>query len=269
MTLLTLAERQNAIAPTAPAASAPHWSLLGIEPLRAAMEYASMKLMHTDHLPQGDGHTVLIFPGLATDKTSVAPLKAFCRKLGYWTSDWGRGMNTGPTGDVDEWLTELAAHVHEKTSRRAGRISLIGWSLGGIYAREVARLLPHHVRHVITIGTPFAGEGDHTHAGWLYRMLSGNEPVIDEALATRLRQTPPVPTTSIYSRTDGVVAWQACQESSDCAHAENVEVEGSHIGLVWNPAVLSVVADRLSQPHGAWQPYTSAPAQRVWATEWA
>jgi pimeloyl-ACP methyl ester carboxylesterase len=239
---------------------APPWTLLGIEPLRAAMEYASMKLMHTDDLPQGDGHAVVIFPGLAADRSSVAPLKNFCQRLGYDADDWGRGLNTGPSGDVDAWLAELAQHVQEATQSSGERISLIGWSLGGIYAREIARLLPDEVRQVITIGTPFSGGGMATNAGWLYRLLNGQQPVIDEALAARLRSTPPVPTTSIYSRSDGVVAWQACREDARCAHAENVEVEGSHFGLVFNPAVLAVVANRLSQPDGAWRKH-AAPAR--------
>ncbi len=237
-------------------AQAPALSLFGVEPFRAALEFASMKCMDLDALPQGDGHPVVIFPGLATDTSSIGPLKAMCRRLGYDASDWGRGMNVGPSGDVDEWLHALAEHVRERTQHHRRRVSLIGWSLGGIYARELSRLMPHAVRQVVTIGTPFAGQAQDTHAGWLFRLLNGREPLFDDALAARLRRTPPVPTTSIYSKSDGVVAWQACQESGDCGHAENVEIEGSHLGLVWNPTVLAVVADRLSQPEGEWQPFS-------------
>jgi hypothetical protein len=138
------------------------------------------------------------------------------------------------------------AHAHER------RVSLVGWSLGGIYAREIARRRPAIVRQVITLGTPFAGSGEHTNVGWIYRLLSGHSPKIDPRFSARLRATPPVPTTSIYSRSDGIVAWQACLEAR-VPHAENVEVDGSHIGLVCHPMVWRVVADRLAQPEGDWR----------------
>ncbi|MET0382376.1 MAG: alpha/beta hydrolase, partial [Burkholderiaceae bacterium] len=128
----------------------------------------------------------------------------------------------------------------------------VGWSLGGIYAREIAKMLPNAVRQVVTLGTPFAGNGDENNVAWLYKLLNGSAPVVDARLAQRLRTTPPVPTTSIYSRSDGVVAWQTCLLDRSL-EAENVEVEGSHIGLPWNPQVLHIVADRLRQPEGAWQ----------------
>src|SRR5258706_7782822 len=148
---------------------APPLSLLGMEPVRAALEYAGMRWMNKSGLPKGDGHPVVIFPGLATDRTSIAPLKGFLERLGYAAFDWGRGFNTGPQGDVDAWLAELAAHVDELTAAQARRISLVGWSLGGIYARETAHTLRRRVRQVITIGTPFAGSAAQTNAGWGYR----------------------------------------------------------------------------------------------------
>jgi predicted alpha/beta hydrolase family esterase len=239
-----------------PPFGAPALSLLGLEPLRAALEFASMRFTDHDAMPVGDGHPVVIFPGLATDKISTGPLKTFCQRLGYAAYDWGRGLNTGPQGNVDRWLDELTLHVHTMTRRHKKRMSLVGWSLGGIYAREIAKKLPAGVRQVITIGTPFAGSGgDETHVGWLYRLVSGNNSALDAQTMQRLRTTPPVPTTSIYSRSDGIVAWQACLERSDCEHAENIEVDGSHFGLGWNPRVLAVIADRLRQPEGSWQPY--------------
>jgi len=246
-----------------PSFGAPSLSLLGLEPLRAALEFASMRFMDHDALPIGDGHPVVIFPGLATDKISTGPLKTFCERLGYTAYDWGRGLNTGPRGDVELWLDELAAHVRTLTRKHKKRMSLVGWSLGGIYAREIAKKLPQPTRQVITIGTPFAGTGgDETHVGWLYRLVSGHNPSLDAQMMRRLRTTPPVPTTSIYSRTDGIVAWQACLERGGCEHAENIEIVGSHCGLGWNPKVLAVIADRLRQPEGAWRPYEAVAMSR-------
>ncbi|HEV7914117.1 MAG TPA: alpha/beta fold hydrolase [Albitalea sp.] len=247
--------------PSSAPAPAPSIALLGLEPVRAALEYASMRLMSKSALPAGDGHPVVIFPGLATDKTSIGPLTNFLQQLQYSAFDWGRGFNTGPQGDVDAWLDTLAQHVLELTAGHAKRISLIGWSLGGIYARELAKKLPRRVRQVITIGTPFAGSAEQTHAGWVYRLVHGQKPVLDEALLRRLRTTPAQPTTSIYSRSDGIVAWQACLNPADAPLGENIEVEGSHCGLGWNPKVLAIIADRLRQPEGAWRPFEAMPAQ--------
>ena len=235
---------------------APSLALLGVEPFRAALEYAGMRFMNRDALPEGDGHPVIIFPGLAADQRSLVPLRNCCEALGYAVYDWEQGFNVGPQGDIDEWLRNLAEHVRGVSSLHGRRVSLIGWSLGGIYAREIAKLRPALVRQVVTLGTPFAAQGAETNVAWLYRLVNGSLPFVDEQLAARLRVTPPVPTTAVYSRTDGVVAWQACvidNAGASSAQAESVEIEGSHMGLPWNPQVLSIVADRLAQREGEWR----------------
>ncbi|MDB5744981.1 MAG: alpha/beta hydrolase [Polaromonas sp.] len=250
------------MAATAPLAiSRPSLTLLSSEPWRAAMEFLSFKahdLMKNKALPAGDGHPVIIFPGLATDGSVVAPLRDYCESLGYTAIDWGRGYNIGPKGELDPWLADLAAHTAELLQPHAHTATLIGWSLGGIYAREVAKLLAPRVRQVITIGTPFNAEADHTNVGWLFRMLSGASVAIDPALSERLRTPPPLPTTSIYSRTDGVVAWETCCHAKKTRRVQDIEIDGSHIGMGWNPAVLKIVADRLGQRSARWQPYAHA-----------
>ena len=252
-----------------PSLGAPAWRLLGIEPVRAIMEYARMQLMNKAALPRGDGHPVVIFPGLAADHRSIGPLKDFCEQLGYVAYDWGRGFNIGPHGDLDAWLDELAQHVVELTRAHQEPVSLVGWSLGGVYAREVAKKLTGRVRQVITIGTPFAGRAELTHASWVYRLLSGQEPTLSPATMARLRTAPDAPTTSIFSRSDGVVAWQACIQDGDADYTENIEVDGSHCGLGWNSDVLSIIADRLQQPVGAWQRHGRASSfeQAMFSTE--
>jgi hypothetical protein len=118
------------------------------------------------------------------------------------------------------------------------------------------------VRQVITVGTPFAGKAEHTHAAWLYRLLNGRAPQFDDALLRRLRTSPDVPTTSVFSRSDGVVAWQACVQDEGPRRTENIEVGSSHCGLGWNAQVLAIIADRLHQPEGAWRPYAQSIAKR-------
>jgi hypothetical protein len=230
------------------------WTFLGMEPMRAVFEYASMHLMNTTSFPPGDGHPVVIFPGLVADHSSIAPLKDFCRKLGYTAYDWGQGVNTGPQGDLDRWIDELAIHVRELTSGHRQRMSLIGWSLGGIYAREVAKKLQGRVRQVITLGTPFGGTAERNDLEWIYGTSGARKPGSIEEMRARLSVAPDVPTTSIYSRSDGVVDWQACLHDGKQARTEDIEVDSSHFGLGWNPEVLSIVANRLGKRRRAMSP---------------
>lgn len=259
---ITLVNALNAMPSAAPLSiSRPSLTLLGTEPWRAAMEFVSFKLNDfrtTKPAPRGDGHPVIIFPGLATDGSVVAPLRDHCEALGYQAIDWGRGYNTGPQGDLDAWMAGLASHTAELLQRFDQPATLIGWSLGGIYAREVGKMLAPQLRQVITIGTPFNAEADHTNVGWLYRLLSGAPAAIAPALSQRLRTPPPLPTTSIYSRSDGVVAWETCRHASPSRWVQDIEVSGSHIGMGWNQAVLQIVADRLGQNPATWQRYAHA-----------
>lgn len=236
----------------------PALALLALEPLRAALEYGSYRRGARAGLPRGDGHPVVLFPGLASDARALGPLTALCRELGYDTLDWGRGFNTGPHGDPDDWIDALARELVERLSGRGPRASLVGWSLGGIFAREIARRVPGRIRQVVTIGTPFAGSPGHTHASGLYRLLNGSPPAFDDTLRRRLAAPPPVPSTSIYSRSDGVVAWQACVQRGGARQCESVEVGGSHCGMGWNTEVFAILADRLAQPDGQWRPWTGA-----------
>ena len=236
----------------------PSLTLLGTEPFRAAMEFAQHKFTKSTGSQPGDGHPVVIFPGLGGDGKSVATLRAHCRALGYNAFDWGQGFNTGPKGDLDDWLHTMQSQVAHLRSDHFQQATLIGWSLGGLYAREIGKLMAPRIRQVITMGTPFNAEADHTNAGWLFRLLGGNSPVMDRALSQRLRTPPPMRTTSIYSRSDGVVAWQTCRHDKVSHLVHDIEINSSHVGMGWNRDVLAVVADRLGQPPGPWSPYARA-----------
>ena len=241
---------------TAPAVARPSLKLLGTEPWRAALEFVSHHLTPKPRGPIGDGHPVVIFPGLATDGSAVAPLRNYCQELGYTAFDWGQGRNTGPQGDISKWLAGLAQRISASLSGFDQSATLIGWSLGGVYAREVAKLIEPQIRQVITIGTPFNADADHTNVGWLYRLLGGNAPPADAELMARLRAAPAVPTTSIYSRSDGIVAWETCLHRGQlAAEVQDIEVRGSHIGMGWNREALAIIADRLALPPGRWRPY--------------
>ena len=239
----------------------PSLALFGIEPWRAAFEFASNRIFPARARPAaGDGHPVIIFPGMGTNGLAVAPLRRHCESLGYQALDWGRGFNRGPQGDINAWLVDLEEHIAELLSGFKQSATFIGWSLGGIYARELSKTMGSRVRQVITIGTPFNAVADHTNVGWIFRLLSGSAPPFDAAMSARLRSAPSVPTTSIYSRSDGVVAWQTCRHVAESQRVQDLEVSGSHIGLGWNREVLRMVGDRLAQPPGRWLRYKARPA---------
>jgi pimeloyl-ACP methyl ester carboxylesterase len=233
----------------------PSLALLCTEPFRAATEFASQRFRKTHDMTPGDGHPVVIFPGLGTDGKSVATLRARCRALGYDAFDWGQGFNTGPQGDLDTWLHTLKSRVIDLLGGHTQPATLIGWSLGGLYARELGKLMAPYIRQVITMGTPFNAAADHTNVGWLYRLLNGSSSPINPSLNLRLRTPPPMRTTSIYSRSDGVVAWQTCRHHKRSHLVHDIEVGGSHVGMNWNRDVLAVVADRLGQQPGPWRRY--------------
>ena len=241
------------------AAQRPSLALLGAEPFRAAMELTSHMFARSATAKPGDGHAVVIFPGLGASGGSVAPLREHCRALGYDAFDWGQGFNTGPQGDLDAWLHDLKAQVVDRLGGHSRPATLIGWSLGGLYAREIGKLMSRQIRQVITIGTPFNAEADHTNVGWLFRLLSGSSSPLDPALSRRLRTPPPLRTTSIYSRSDGVVAWQTCRHDKQSRLVHDIEVDGSHMGMGWNRDVLAAGADRLGQPPGPWRRYVRTP----------
>jgi hypothetical protein len=240
----------------------PSLPLLGSEPLRAASEYLRHRLRNSAMEANGDGHPVMIFPGFCASERFVAPLHRNCRSLGYNVIDWGRGYNLGPRGDMHAWMATLANHASTLLAGFTQPPSLIGYSLGGLYAREVAKLLPHKVRQVITIGTPFNADADHSNVGWLFRLLSGAAQVFDHAHVQQLRAPPPVPTTSIYSRADGIVAWQTCLHDKDHALSQDIEIDGSHLGMPWNAEVLHVIENRLAIDRGRWAPFVKHPAAR-------
>ena len=202
--------------------------------------------------PRGDGHPVLTLPGFLASDLSMAPMRRYLKQLGYDSHAWNMGRNFGGIAGRRAALRDLLTGIHETTGRK---VSLIGWSLGGIYARDLALQWPAMVRSVVTLGSPFAGDMRATNATRLYEALSGESvddiPDIRQAIAGDL----PVPATSIYSRTDGVVNWRT-SVLRPSAMAENIEVRlASHIGLGVHPAVLWAVADRLAQAEGEFRPF--------------
>jgi pimeloyl-ACP methyl ester carboxylesterase len=235
----------------------PNRLLLAAEAPRALGELALLQAARPllARAPRGDGHPVLVLPGLAADDRSTVPLRRFLRGLGYRTHGWGLGTNV-PSPDMIDRLRERLADLRSRDPRP---MSIVGWSLGGIYARGIAIASPDSVRGVVTLGSPFRSvPGQESHAAPLARLWGAGAPRVSRARETRPL---PVPSTSVFSRSDGIVPWQACLDSGRGPH-ETIEVIGSHCGLGHHPAVLFVVADRLAQPRGDWHPMQIPAAWR-------
>jgi hypothetical protein len=230
---------------------APSLLLMALE-WRASLEFGVTlaSLPWLARATEGDGHSVLVFPGLIAGDITTAALRAYLKALKYDVHGWQQGVNLGPRPGV---LEASEARVRQLADRSGRRVSLVGWSLGGIYAREIAKAMPTFVRCVITLGSPFTGHPHATNAWRVYALASGQRPH-EHPHRFHLRVPPPQPTTSIYSRTDGIVAWP-CSLNPVTPHTENIEVVASHLGLGMNPAALYAIADRLAQPEGAWQPF--------------
>jgi pimeloyl-ACP methyl ester carboxylesterase len=220
--------------------------------VRAPLEWASL-LVRAPRLaaaPRGDGRPIMLIPGYGADEVSMRPLGRYLRYLGYDVHDWGHGRNQG---DVEGDIERVGASLAELSERSDGAaITLIGWSLGGVVAREAARLHEPWVREVITLGTPIIGGPKYTAVGQRFARKAGIdldvfELEVHERNSIGIRQ----PVTSIYSKSDGVVGWRASVDVYN-EQARNIRVGGSHFGLGINPRVWRVIADILADvPPGA------------------
>lgn len=227
------------------------------EPTRAVVDMgqfaATRQLLRA--APSGDGHRVLVLPGLGATDGSTSALRRFLTGLGYDVHGWGLGRNIGPTVPAVHGIRTLLRRLADE-----GEVSVVGWSLGGIFAREMAREHPDLVRQVITLGSPYAMTNPkQTRANTAFELLSRfYVKGADRPPPEHTRPPFPVPATSIYSKTDGIVAWQTCISESG-PRRENVAVACSHLGYGYNPSVMWVVADRLAQPYGYWRPFAPPP----------
>ncbi len=203
--------------------------------------------------PRGEPHPVLVLPGLMASDASTRVLRTWLRRLGYPVVGWELGRNRGPTQEIVDALPRLLDRL---AAEHGTAVSIVGQSLGGIFARTLARRVPRQVRQVISLGSPFgSGDVDDGPAARLYRRYSPQHSTRRPSSARRSLAAPlPVPSTAVYSRWDGVVDWRACRQQPG-PRSENIAVHASHLGMGHDPAVLWVIADRLAQPRHGWEPF--------------
>jgi pimeloyl-ACP methyl ester carboxylesterase len=240
-----------------PALRPPSRLLLALEGVRAMWEFgaslATLPVLHS--APRGDGHSVLIFPGLVASDLSTQPLRRYLEAQGYRAHEWGLGRNFGPRPGV---LAACRRRIEELRRESGRKVSLIGWSLGGVFARDLALTMPEAVRSVVTLGSPFARELQANNMRRLYEEVTGEKVDASPEDLAALAGELPSPATSIYTRTDGVVNWR-CSLGPESARSENIEILlASHIGLGGNPATLWAIADRLAQKEGEFKLFRRA-----------
>ena len=219
--------------------------LATVAELRAPLDWATL-LFHAPQLrraPRGDGRPVMLLPGYGTDESSMRPLGRYLAYLGYEMHEWGLGRNRGHVDRYTRHIGERTREIHDQLDGTP--VTLIGWSLGGVIARETARLFEPFVREVITLGTPIIGGPKYTVAAGRFAEqgkldLDEFEKEVHARNSIGIKQ----PVTSIYSRLDGVVGWRASIDIYN-AHARNIEVNSSHFGIGANGKVWRLIADIL------------------------
>ena len=226
--------------------AAPPSRLATLLELRAPLDWASLvfRAPQLASAPKGDGRPVMLIPGYGTDEASMRPLGRYLEYLGYDVYDWAQGRNRG---DVENDIRRVGKRAQEIHDARDGEpVTLIGWSLGGVSAREAARLFEPYVREVITLGTPIIGGPKYTSVANRFAEsakldLDAFEREVHERNSVGIKQ----PVTSIYSKADGIVGWQASIDTYN-KQANNIQVNSSHFGLGANGKVWQLIAKLLA-----------------------
>ncbi len=259
MATLTMDEPSDAAA-AEPKPPSIFWTLLEGRAVFELGSFYSLRLLMR-HLPRGDGHPVIVLPGFVASDVSTRPLRGVLKELGYASYGWGLGRNLKFNDEREAQMNALLDRVYAEHGQK---ISIVGWSLGGVFARELAKRSPEKVRSVISLGSPITRHRDYSNARRLYDAVNGPPEQTRADQLQRLGEAPPVPTTSIFSKTDGVVAWRGSLQRPDKSNAqiENIEVPASHFGLGVNPLVVYLIADRLAQGQGAWRPFDATAGFR-------
>lgn len=199
--------------------------------------------------PRGAGDPVLVLPGLAASDLSTRPLRTYLRRQGHRVHGWRLGRNVGPTPRVVRGVADRLVQVYERSGGLP--VSIVGWSLGGVFAAALADTAPGMVKRVVTLGSPLAVLDDPA--------IAQPQLYAEIADVTGPAPGPMPPLTSIWSRTDGIVPWpsssMAGRRLRGISEGEDIEVHASHIGIGMNPIALYAVADRLALPGQTLPPF--------------
>jgi pimeloyl-ACP methyl ester carboxylesterase len=203
-----------------------------------ALRWRSMVPPRIDRCSVGRGRPVMVIPGFLATDHSTTVLRRALEDSGYRVYGWGLGWNLGARSDI---LDRIETQLHRAAKR--GPVTLIGWSLGGLYAREVAKRQPDKVARVVTLGSPFSGDVRANNAWRLYEMVNDHK-VDSPPLDVRVNEKPPVPTIAFWSRRDGIVAPASARgEPHECD--KEVELDCSHMGFASDLKAIRVILAEL------------------------
>lgn len=219
----------------------PSWWLYFTEPIRAFVELIRCAFFLWKYRYQNVGNQtpIVVIPGLTASDFYTKLLCRFIRKHGFVNVyPWGLGRNLGKMESVGLLLDKMETLFE----RHQQQITLIGWSMGGVYAREVAKTKPDLIEQVITLGSPFADMDAPNHARWVYELLN-DVSALDSSLLAQIPEPAPVRTTAIFSKQDGILPWEICQERNQDELHKNLEVRGSHFGLPFNVQIFKLLIE--------------------------
>lgn len=196
---------------------------------------------------KGDGHPVFVIPGLMNNSWTTYFLRRYLNRIGYQAIDWGLGLNTGKLKNL-EVLSKKVQKIHFETGEK---VTLVGFSLGGVMARELAKMNPNITRCLITKGSPFRGLNIKNNVTWIYHLVNPKSKSLesDPAFFARFEVPAPVPTFAMYSKTDGIVPWQGCMEVESDLH-QNIEFNVSHFEFGVHGGVFETIGEILPQTKG-------------------
>src|SRR5690606_16202770 len=210
-----------------------------LQETRCIPELARLALHWRQIVPAPDvvGQPILLLPGFGASDWMMEPLRRYLMHHGHRVYRWGLGRNHGRLGEL---LPDLRQRVQAIVEKRGEPIQVVGWSLGGYMAREIGREKPEWFRHLITLGSPVFGGAKYTIFQSRYRRQGVDLDAIAARIEERFSTPLQVPVTAIYTKTDGIVCWQACLDHRS-PHVRHLEVSGSHTGLIYNPDTLKLV----------------------------
>ena len=185
---------------------------------------------------------VILLPGFGSHPVRMRHMERALGAAGHGVADWGLGFNLGPT---QQNFASLLSRIEDVSRSQGAPVALVGWSLGGLFAREAAKMRPDHVSRVITMGTPFSGDRRANNAWRAYQFVTGHsvdEPPIPCDFAVK----PPVPTTALWSPRDGVVSPRSsCGRKGERDHA--VALRCTHIRFASDPMAIAEVLRQLDR----------------------
>lgn len=225
---------------------------------RALFEFACLIPGHfvLKRAPRGDGHPVITLPGYRSDDTAMLAMRRYLDRWGYAAYPWGLGTNLGVGYQRIDYEQRMLTRLENIVEKHDEAATLIGWSQGGVIAREVAKKRPELVRQIITLGSPLADAPEATTVFRIFQRTSAEE-ITNELMSFMREVSTPLPDVRcicIYSKSDGIVAAEIARDLVS-PNVENIRVTSSHLGMGVNPVVLFIIADRLSQPEDDWRPF--------------